>query len=438
VRLQVLPSTAKTAVNYYQAGRRDALKDAFSALSAAKASFSAPRRRRGPASVREIYARVLHRDAAQVRGDDTFVGLGGDSLHYVQASLQLEQAVGELPAGWPTTAVGELERLASNQCVVRPTTSDERRIGSAIPRRRALAAVETNIVLRAAAIVLVVGTHMGLFTVLGGAHLLLVLAGWSFARFCLPQDERSPSRRILRSTARVAIPSMLWIAWRATSQWDTGVASALLVSGYAGPPLTIAYWFIEVLVHILLLLSLLYAVPAVRRFDQRYAFAVPLLVLAVGCGLRFVTLQPPGEVPWWLTHNVLWLFALGWLAQRTSTWPQRLGVLAVAALMLSTYFADELRIAVVLGGLALVLALPRIRLPRPLARTVGVLAAASLYIYLTHYALIPQTTTHLGPLAATLIGLGLGVVMWLAVEFGARKLSCWRPGRSRASSPSSV
>jgi hypothetical protein len=349
-----------------------------------------------------VYASVLHVDPASVRDDDTFVRLGGDSLHYVQTALRLARVLGDLPAAWPSTTVTDLERRA--------------------PRSGRLAAVETNIVLRGLAILLVVGTHLGLFTVLGGAHLLLALAGWTFGRFCVPRGatDGAPHRRILRSMLRIAVPSMLWIAWRATSQADTGVVNALLYSGYVGKPWTIAYWFIEVLVQILLALSILFAIPAVRRFDQRHRFALPLLVLAAGGALRLVGFLPPGEVDWWLTHQVVWLFALGWLAQRTRTATERLLVLAVATLLLLTYFTDVWRNGLVLAGLAAVLFVPRVRLPQPLARPIGVVAGASLYIYLTHYALIPQVPIAVGGWLATGVALAVGIGTWYVVEAATR------------------
>ena len=72
--------------------------------------------------------------------------------------------------------------------------------------RRRGARVETSIVVRALAIVLIVGNHLGGFQLLGGAHALLGIAGWNFARF-----ERGPRDR-LRSVARIAVPSVVWLA----------------------------------------------------------------------------------------------------------------------------------------------------------------------------------------------------------------------------------
>ena len=48
--------------------------------------------------------------------------------------------------------------------------------------RRGWRRVETNVVLRALAIVLITGSHIHLFSVLGGAHVLLGIAGYNFAR----------------------------------------------------------------------------------------------------------------------------------------------------------------------------------------------------------------------------------------------------------------
>uniref|UniRef100_UPI003F4CAC84 non-ribosomal peptide synthetase n=1 Tax=Nocardioides sp. SYSU DS0663 TaxID=3416445 RepID=UPI003F4CAC84 len=64
-----------------------------------------------PVGVADTFALVLGRDA--VAPDDTFVSLGGDSLSYVEASVRLEQLLGELPAQWHLQTVAQLEETRS-------------------------------------------------------------------------------------------------------------------------------------------------------------------------------------------------------------------------------------------------------------------------------------------------------------------------------------
>ena len=55
------------------------------------------------ATLRALYAQLLGRQG--VTDADTFVGLGGDSLSYVEMSVRLEEVLGQLPAQWPTTPI---------------------------------------------------------------------------------------------------------------------------------------------------------------------------------------------------------------------------------------------------------------------------------------------------------------------------------------------
>ncbi|WP_084037111.1 AMP-binding protein [Haloechinothrix halophila] len=385
---------------------------AVAAAVAASASGTADGEGAPAASgVREIFADVLPRYTPDDIGDDdSFVTLGGDSLSYVRASVALEKLLGELPATWPSMPVGELERLR--------------------PRRRVLAALETNILLRAVAIVLVVGSHVGLFHILGGAHLLLVLAGWSFARFCLgpgvangfsgtADAATNPSRAILRSTAHIAIPSVAWLAWRALATDDVGWDNVVLLNNYLGISSANGYWFVEVLVQTLLLLSVLFAIPAVRRFERSQPFLLPLAVLAVSLTGRLFISDMAHFFEWALaTHTMLWFFALGWLGFRARTWSQRLVVVAAAVLTISGFFDNAVREGIVLVGLVLVLFLPRVRIPRVLLAPVGLIASASLYIYLTHYVLLPGMLAVASPLVVTASGIALGIAVWFAVERG--------------------
>jgi acyl-CoA synthetase (AMP-forming)/AMP-acid ligase II len=65
--------------------------------------------------VRSIYAAIAKGRA--VLDDDTFSGLAGDSLSYIQTSLALEAYLGLLPENWETLSVADLEGMRSNEAV---------------------------------------------------------------------------------------------------------------------------------------------------------------------------------------------------------------------------------------------------------------------------------------------------------------------------------
>ena len=100
----------------------------------------------GRDDARTIFAETL--ELENIEDHDTFVSLGGDSLSYVAASIRLEKALGYLPADWHLTPVRDLT----------PRQQPALRV------RRLLAPLETGIVLRAVGIILIVGTHVGLFS----------------------------------------------------------------------------------------------------------------------------------------------------------------------------------------------------------------------------------------------------------------------------------
>ncbi|HET9142068.1 AMP-binding protein [Actinophytocola sp.] len=379
--------------------------DTLPRLSSGKIDYAALRRLSGdpqpaaPAgrSLRERFAAVLGRP--RVAGTDTFVSLGGDSLSYVQMSIEIERALGYVPKNWHTTPVAELDRL---------TARPSRR-----PVRTAI--METNIALRAVAITLVVGTHAGLFHLLGGAHLLLMVAGWSFARFCLSRDTGT-SLGILRSAARIAVPAMLWLAWRVFETTDVTVANVLLVNNYVRTGAG-GYWFIEALVQTLLLFAAVLAVPAVRRWERRHGFAFALLCLGIAFLVNFAAQDTPSYPERAMaTHGVLWFFVLGWLAHRAASPTRKLVVAGIALLVIPGYFGDPVRDAVVVVGLGILLFVPQLRLPRVAVLVLAPVASASLYIYLTHYAVLDLTLHRMPAIAVLGLGVASGLLLWLTVD----------------------
>ena len=343
------------------------------------------------AVLRALYAELL--DVPEVRDDDTFVSLGGDSLSYVETSIRLEELLGELPTGWHTTAVRELAP------------------GVAEPRTRRGRAVETSVALRALAIVLVVATHAGLLDIKGSAHVLVAVAGFNFARFQLTSSSRSQRlRRLLGSVGRVAVPSMVWItgAYLLTDRY--GIENVFLLNAVLGPPQWTTqwdFWFVEVLVLTVLTLAALLSVPWVDRAERRSPFAVACALLGIGLVWRF-DLTGFDVLH---TKPVLWLFALGWASAKAATSWQRVAITGVVLATVPGFFGDPRRDGVILAGVLLLLWAPTVGCPAWLSRPAAVLASASLYIYLTHWQVYPHLDD-VSPLLAVLASLTVGAAYW--------------------------
>ena len=87
--------------------------------------------------------------------------------------------------------------------------------------------MDTTVALRALCILLIVGTHANVFTLVGGAHLLLAVAGYNFARFQLADVPRAARvRNGLVAVAQVVVPSSLFIGAVAllTGEYDRTTA----------------------------------------------------------------------------------------------------------------------------------------------------------------------------------------------------------------------
>jgi len=287
-------------------------------------------------------------------------------------------------------------------------------------RRRWGRAVETSVVLRALAIVLVVGTHAKLFDLTGSAHVLLAVAGYNFARFQLTADPRAERlRHQARSIARVALPSMAWIGAAFLLTDSYRLHNVLLLNAVVGSPRWSPqwnFWFVEVLVLSLVAMTALLAVPWADQLERRFPFAFPCALVAVALLWRF----HPETLDLLHTKPTLWLFALGWATARASTTGARLLVSATAALTVPGFFDDPSRDGVILAGVLILLWVPAVRLPTLLSRGAGVLASASLYIYLTHWQVYPELQP-LSPALAVAASVVVGIAYWQLVT----RLSRW-------------
>lgn len=367
----------------------------------------------GPAdadrSVRAQFVRVLGRPDA--RDSDSFVDLGGDSLSYVELATRLAETFGrEVPAGWHTRSIGELERLAP----AAPATD------RSDPRRRVR--LDTTVALRALAIVFVVASHVDLVALEGGAHLLLAVAGFNFARFQLSAagDAGTRLRHGLSGLVQLLVPSVLWVGAVALVLGSYDLTTALFVRELLNSSEwddQWQLWFLESLVWITAAALALTCLPVLHRLERRTPFRFALVLLAVAAAARFADVGwRAGPTQRYTTLVVAFVFVLGWLAARADTTRRRLLVSALAAALTIGFFGQPHREAIVLGGFLLMLWLPTVAVPAWAARAAGVLAGGSLFIYLTHWQVYPPLEDAGHPWLALAASLVVGIAYGRAVR----------------------
>ncbi len=348
--------------------------------------------------VRDLYAHILGRpDATE---DDSFVTLRGDSLSYVEASVRLGQLLGELPDDWAQLSA---RRLAAGAAPTRPG-------------RRLWAPVETSVLLRALAIVLIVASHANVLSVLGGAHVLLAVVGFNLARFQLSGVARSQRRRsLMRAAAAVAVPAAVWIAVTGALTGMYDASTALLLNNLMGSDLWDVrwqFWFLEVVVWTLVAAGLAFSLPAVDRLERSHPFAMAGWVFLAALGTRYALVGfEAGPTERYALPVVLWCVALGWMAARAASTRQRVITSLAATAGCWGYFEDPVREGLVVAGVVALVWSPRLRVPTVVLPLVSVLAASSLYVYLTHWQVYPHLEVD-HPVWATLASFAVGALVW--------------------------
>lgn len=354
--------------------------------------------------------------------EESFASLGGDSLSYVQAYLATEEVIGEAPVGWHFMSIAD---LAAAQTKGDPLWS----------------VVDTPIVFRAVSILLVVAGHFSLLRYGGGAtSMLMVISGFMFGKLALNQAFKQESAQpVLRGLWSLFLPTailslIIYVArlpgtppesFILTFTADFQDYTKLIPEGRGND---IYLWYVHGLLHMMLLIYLaLLALKALKGFgigQQRFL----LILFGVACLGRFVLpgfLDPQffsGRIDHFAMVNylpttrlpTLLLGALiaGAVTRREKVWMALL-TLAYAALTLP--FFGHGRAQMILAGGAVLLTLPRVRIPRIVSPVVFGLAGASLWIYLSHMVTwdalaalgLPRTS-----IVTMALAVGVGVIAW--------------------------
>lgn len=337
-----------------------------------------------------------------VQPDDTFEALGGDSLHYIQFSLAFESRFGQLPDEWEKLTVAELQRLTGDK---EPSTW-----------RR----LETVTLTRAFFMICIVALHTNAFVYSknwGAAYFLVTLAGYSVARFQVPEIIRSGSVRTLWGTIRyVAIPTILMDVLLELATRKFELPSLLLVSNYQDPDTIKGYtfYFIEFYVQLLVIAAVLFSFRRVRDAFQAQPMlsALALFAFAVVCDRTIESIWSGDynfhRTPW----HYGWCFALGMVIAAAKDLRAQLFAMALAIVTVLAVWQFTSAAYYYAGGCAMILFLRSIPVPALVKVLIAEVAGASMFVYLSHYQVISLVDKAFGdhqPWLALILSIIVGV-----------------------------
>ena len=300
--------------------------------------------------------------------DRSFVELGGDSFSHVQASLRLGRLLGDLPVDWHHRPLRELPQLTQRRS-----------------RRGSGQRVEMNVLLRALAVIMICGSHVGLFPLAGGAHVLLAVAGFNVGRYVLSAGSTWERwRRTARSAVAIVVPTVLValaMVVFASAHWSSVVMLHWAVRPTAGN----IFWFVEALLVLMLLTTALLSVPRLRKAYASDPWRLAFLATVVLLVPRYLVVGLVEGSVRGMPLTVGWLFTAGLAMATARTRVRKLVTVTVVLGATIGFFPAAERNLVIMVGLALLAVVPFVVVPRLAVRPLGVLAAASLHVYLVQF-----------------------------------------------------
>lgn len=330
----------------------------------------------------------------RVTGGDSFESLGGDSLNYIQFALEFEKRFGALPANWQSMTASQISGLTGRS---KPGFWRQ---------------LDTATLTRAFFMVCIVALHLDAFVYSsnwGAAYFLYMLAGYSLVRFQWPEIERTGNvTNLLYTVVRIAVPTIAVVAFMQLWAHKFELTPLLLVSNFidAEQPRVAYFYFAEIYIQLVLGAALLFSFPAFRRVFA----AQPVLVASFLAAIAYVD----GEMVerFWDTnylyhrspHWYAWTFAAGMLMGAAKSAGARAFAMAVVAMLVVKHLGLSSATAYVASACALLIFVPSIPVPAPVKLAVGEVAAASMFMYLSHY-----------PVQSIVTKLGHGPAPWTAL-----------------------
>ncbi|XJJ70265.1 AMP-binding protein [Novosphingobium sp. BL-8A] len=345
-------------------------------LEEAKAAAPAPGVEQGvPAEARDVHAFFRQFfPGRRIGPQDSFESMGGDSLNYIQFSLEFESRFGPLPDGWEALTIDQLETTAA--------TSERGRW----PR------LDPATLTRAFFMICIVAEHLDTFIYSknwGAAYFLFMLCGYSVIRFQWPTISRTGKISTIFGTVfDVAIPTILVIAFMQTWARTFEPKPLLLISNWFDPrQYHIAYYyFAEIYIQLLLVVAGMLSFSRAREALGKNPMLFCTIFVAIATVISWMV-----ERVWdtnYLFHRTpiwyLWTVAAGMLmasARDTQSRIYALLVVSIAVLMHHHYTSAS---AYIIGASAILLFGSAIRVPSIVKSLISEVAGSSMFMYLSH------------------------------------------------------
>ncbi|MFM9827790.1 MAG: AMP-binding protein [Sphingomonas sp.] len=323
--------------------------------------------------------------------DRSFLELGGDSLAYLEVQLHLLERLGKVPADWETLPLCEV--LAQGGDTRSSVVIDR-------PRRQP---VRAELVARIASILAVIALHSTAWPTGGGSYLLLILVGYSLARF---QSAVLFEGNILRTWHSMLVPILTcyyFLLLMTTLLWHpVSISWFMLLGNFQEAPSLRGlepYWFVSAYVQIIVLFTLPIASLPLRREIARRPLVAGLLALAAMLlaihftGVAEIAPQSRQRHP----LAAMELLLLGWCIFYGRDRAQKAMMTLVTLVVWWITWRDapySAHVMVLCGAIAVTWGL-WVNLPVRLARGLMQMGSLTLFLYIVHPPII-SLVVHLG------------------------------------------
>lgn len=316
--------------------------------------------------------------------DRNFLDLGGDSLSYLEVQLYLSSHIGRVPIGWEKLPLKELLALDV------PKSADITVIMGGLQE------VSADLLARVYAIFSVITLHSTTWPTGGGSYLLLILVGYSLARF---QSATLFNGQVLHTYRSMLFPLLVsyyvLIVIIVLFRPPIDPEFFLLITNFVvniNPHGMMPYWYVSTYFQIILIATLPFTLRALRRTIAKY----PLMSACVALIGSVIVIHLVGleKIPYSQRHYnpvaAFQLLLMGWCAFFASNSGQKVFVsLLIVGVWWKCWGDAQTEVsAIAMIGVGAIVWRLRVQLFRWMARGLMWTGSLTLYLYLLHVPII--------------------------------------------------